>query len=95
MFKLFDVFNEDRITEAGLFKFMEDASIRRSDLPKVPTEMLGLSETEFDIFLEIFSPTYSKIVEAMSKKQKKEAMKEVFTAKGRNLRHQSTLPALN
>ena len=68
MFKLFDVFNEDRITEAGLFKFMEDASIRRSDLPKVPTDILGLSETEFDIFLEIFSPTYSKIVEAMSKK---------------------------
>ena len=29
IFKLFDVFNEDKITEAGLFKFMEDASIRR------------------------------------------------------------------
>ena len=31
IFKLFDVFNEDKITEAGLFKFMEDASIRRTD----------------------------------------------------------------
>lgn len=31
IFKLFDVFNEDKITEAGLFKFMEDASIRRND----------------------------------------------------------------
>ena len=83
MFKLFDVFNEDRITEAGLFKFMKDASIRRNDLPEVPTEILGLSKTEFDIFLEIFSPTYSKIIEAMSKKSKKEAMKEVFKQQGR------------
>lgn len=31
IFKVFDVFNEDKITEAGLFKFMEDASIRRND----------------------------------------------------------------
>ena len=31
VFKIFDVFNEDKITEAGLFKFMEDASTRRSD----------------------------------------------------------------
>lgn len=31
VFKIFDVFNEDKITEAGLFKFMEDASIRRND----------------------------------------------------------------
>ena len=26
IFKVFDVFNEGKITEAGLFKFMEDAS---------------------------------------------------------------------
>lgn len=31
VFKLFDVFNEDKITEAGLFKFMEDASMRKTD----------------------------------------------------------------
>ena len=31
IFKVFDVFNEDKITEAGLFKFMEDASLRRHD----------------------------------------------------------------
>lgn len=31
IFQVFDVFHEDKITEAGLFKFMEDASIRRND----------------------------------------------------------------
>jgi len=42
LFRLFDVFNEDKITEAGLFKFMEDASMRRSDANDKPTEILGL-----------------------------------------------------
>ena len=31
IFKVFDVFNEGKITEAGLFKFMEDASQKRYD----------------------------------------------------------------
>ena len=73
IFKLFDVFNEDKITEAGLFKFMEDASIRRADLPATPTDMLGLNETENDIFLEIFTPTYTKILDCLRKKAKKKA----------------------
>ena len=68
---MFDVFNEEKITEAGLFKFMEDASIRRQDQPQVPTEILKLGEIENDIFLEIFTDTYSKLVEALNKKLKK------------------------
>ena len=44
LFKLFDVFNEDKITEAGLFKFMEDASLRRADISAVQTEILGINE---------------------------------------------------
>ena len=75
IFKLFDVFNEDKITEAGLFKFMQDASIKRDDLPMNPLEMLALDETENDIFIDIFTNTYSKIVEAMQKKTKKIQMK--------------------
>ena len=75
IFKLFDVFGEDKITEAGLFKFMEDASIRRQDTPAVPTEILGLSETENDIFLEIFTNTYAKIAELLQRKIKKNNMK--------------------
>ena len=71
MFKLFDVFNEDKITEAGLFKFMEDASMRRADIPAVPSEVLRLNEVEIDIFLDIFTNTYSKIAEALTKKSKK------------------------
>ena len=70
VFKVFDVFNEDKITEAGLFRFMEDASIRRSDQPSVPTEVLKLNETENDIFIDIFTSTYSKIIEALARKQK-------------------------
>ena len=71
IFKLFDVFNEDKITEAGLFKFMEDASLRRYDIPAVPTEVLGLNEQQNDIFLDIFANTYTKIAEALKKKMKK------------------------
>ena len=71
IFKLFDVFNEGVITEAGLFKFMEDASLRRQDQPKVPTDILQLNETENDIFLDIFTSTYAKIIEALRKKQRK------------------------
>ena len=76
IFKVFDVFNEDKITEGGLFKFMEDASIRRGDLSAVPTEILRLNETENDIFLDIFSITYSKILDAMQKKTLKAKQKE-------------------
>ena len=75
IFKLFDVFNEDKITEAGLFKFMEDASVRRQDIPSIPTEVLGLSETENDIFLDIFTNTYSKIAELLQRKIRKNNMK--------------------
>ena len=71
IFKLFDVFNEEKITEAGLFKFMEDASMRRADIPAVPSEVLHLHETENDIFLDIFTNTYAKIAEALTKKSKK------------------------
>ena len=72
---MFDVFNEDKITEAGLFKFMEDASLRRADLQAAPTTLLALHETENDIFLEVFSDTYAKILEALSNKQKRQAQK--------------------
>lgn len=75
IFKLFDVFNEDKITEAGLFKFMEDASIRRQDISAIPTEILRLNEAENDIFLDIFTNTYSKITELLSRKVKKANMK--------------------
>ena len=71
IFKLFDVFNEDKITEAGLFKFMEDASLRRHDQPAIPSEVLRLNEVENDIFLDIFTNTYAKIAEAITKKSKK------------------------
>ena len=83
---MFDVFNEEKITEAGLFKFMEDASLRRSDLPAIPTEILNLNEMENDIFLDIFTTTYSKVVEAITKKKKK-MVTEIFGGnKNRNLR---------
>ena len=86
LFDLFDVFNEEKITEAGLFKFMEDASLRRSDLPAIPTEILNLNEMENDIFLDIFTTTYSKVVEAITKKKKK-MVTEIFGGnKNRNLR---------
>ena len=65
------MFNEDKITEAGLFKFMEDASLRRADVQAVQCDILALNETENDIFLDIFTNTYSKIVEALSKKYSK------------------------
>ena len=71
IFKLFDVFNEDKITEAGLFKFMEDASLRRFDIPVVPTEVLGLNEQPNDIFVDIFAKTYARIADALKRKVKK------------------------
>jgi len=37
----------------------------------VPTDILNLDETENDIFLDIFTTTYSKIVEALAIKSKK------------------------
>ena len=90
IFKLFDVFNEDKITEAGLFKFMEDASIRRYDQPSVPTDILKLGETENDIFLEIFTNTYSKLVDALNKKLKK-MRHSALDMKAKLSRHMSTV----
>ena len=75
IFKLFDVFNEDKITEAGLFKFMEDASIRRQDIAEIPTKILALDEAENDIFIDIFTSTYTKISKVLQKKIKKHNMK--------------------
>ena len=86
LFKLFDVFNEDKITEAGLFKFMEDASLRRYDIPKIPTEVLGLNEQPNDIFVDIFANTYGKIADALKRKVKKrefQAKQEALMNKGR------------
>ena len=54
---------------------MENASIRRHDMMERPTEILGLGETEHDIFIDIFTNTYSMIVEALSKKTKKMNLK--------------------
>ena len=71
IFKLFDVFNEDKITEAGLFKFMEDASLRRFDQQAVPDIILNLNEQENDIFLDIFTNTYAKIIGCLQKKIRK------------------------
>ena len=62
---------------------MEDASIRRSDLPAVPTDILKLNEMENDIFLDIFTTTYSKVVDALAKKKKK-MVNENFISKTRN-----------
>ena len=70
IFKLFDVFNEDKITEAGLFKFLEDASIRRVDIPAVPLEILKLDEQENDIFIDIFTDTYTRISHCIQRKVK-------------------------
>lgn len=89
LFKLFDVFNEDKITEAGLFKFMEDSSLRRSDANPNPTDILALNQEDNDIFLDIFSDFYAKIVEALSRKSKKMNLKtqaEMLAIKVRNLR---------
>ena len=47
---------------------IRDASIRRQDITPIPTEILRLNEAENDIFLEIFTNTYSKITELLSRK---------------------------
>ena len=47
---------------------MEDASLRRADLAAIPLTLLSLDETENDIFLDIFTNTYAKILEALSNK---------------------------
>ena len=96
LFKVFDVFNEDKITQAGLFKFMQDASIPRGDLPTDPTDILNLNESEVDIFLDIFTTTYSKIVEALAiKTYKKKAMKLKAEAKSKARAQNSVLPPVH
>ena len=63
---------------------MQDASIPRGDLPTDPTDILNLNESEVDIFLDIFTTTYSKIVEALAiKTYKKKAMKLKADAKSK------------
>ena len=101
IFKLFDVFNEDKITEAGLFKFMEDASIRRTDTAANQCNILNLNETEHDIFLEIFTNTYAKIVDALSRKVKMSSMRSgidmssSFIMKSGNQRRNNALPQMS
>lgn len=68
---------------------MEDASLRRSDANPYPTDILGLNQEDNDIFLDIFSNFYAKIVEALSRKSKKIYIKtqsDILTLKVRNMR---------
>ena len=68
-FKIFDVFKEDKITEDGLFTFMRHASMRKIGEDAAPTKILSLNELENDIFIDIFSNSYNKILKALAKKK--------------------------
>ena len=68
-FKIFDVFKEDKITEEGLFTFMKHASMRKIGDDAAPTKILSLNEQENDIFIDIFSNSYTKILKALAKKK--------------------------
>lgn len=55
---------------------MEDASLRRHDAQVTPVDILGLDQCDSDIFIDIFTNTYSKIVNLLSKKSKKIQLKQ-------------------
>ena len=80
---------------------MEDASIRRTDAAANQCNILNLNETENDIFLEIFTNTYAKIVDALSKKVKMQSMRSggemssSFILKSGNQRRNNALPQMS
>ena len=68
--------------------------MRRMGEDANPTKILGLNELENDIFIDIFSNSYTKILKALARK-KEEAKKNtsiINLAKSRAARHGSTQP---
>lgn len=68
-FAIFDVFNEDKVTERGLFEFVKYASLKPLDQPSEPTTTLGIDEFAPDIFLDIFANDFYKIIKAFASKR--------------------------
>jgi hypothetical protein len=65
--------NKGKLTEQSLFKFVEFTSMRPLNYPKKPTEILALNQYPPDIFLEIFSNDYLRIIKGFAIKR---AMKQ-------------------
>ena len=68
-FAIYDVYNENKVTEKGLFKLMQHASLRPLDISAEPTQILKLNQVEKDIFLDIFANDYIKIIQAFAAKK--------------------------
>ena len=69
-FKVFDVDRVDKITEKGLFTFMQyTSSIKQREGDKKQTEILKLGEMENDIFIDHFSNQYIKLLKALARKK--------------------------
>ena len=51
--------------------FMKDASLKGVGVSSTPTDTLPLTEVDSDIFLDIFTQTYSVIAKAISRKIRK------------------------
>ena len=75
-FQIYDVFNEGKVTERGLFEFLKYASLKPLHLPDKPTTTLKINESIPDIFLDIFANDFYKIIRAFAVKRAANKQKE-------------------
>jgi len=71
VFECYDTLNCYKITEEGLFKFMNVISKRVPGINSTPTSLLTLHEYESDMFLELFANDFCKISAALAAKAKR------------------------
>jgi len=70
VFDCYDTYNQHKITEKSLFRFMNVVSRKVPGVNMAPTELLTLREHDSDMFLDLFVHDFIKIHEALIEKAK-------------------------
>ena len=70
VFVCYDTMDTERITDKGLFKFMNTVSRKVPGINHTPTELLSLHEHDSDMFLDLFAADFVKITDALHEKAK-------------------------
>jgi chromosomal replication initiation ATPase DnaA len=66
---IYDVDGNGKLSEKSLFKFVQLASLKPLSLPKNPTQILTAFESPPDIFVDIFSNDFQKVIKALAAKR--------------------------
>jgi hypothetical protein len=69
MFEIFDTLDENKITEQGLFTFMQTITEQNPNKIVRPVTLLGLNEVEKDMFVDLFAKDLCCVEQALIEKR--------------------------